>query len=140
MMAFSGPEWLLRDPGTPGTMMGGGSYADAETWGTMVDGTGSMMGTRSYASSYRAQALEVVTTTAGTFADALHVREQRGSGYTRDVWYARGVGVVMMNDGTQTAVLTGYYDARRCRAAGWRRGADALHALQRTVVEPGRIG
>jgi hypothetical protein len=41
-------------------------------------------------------------------ANALRVHEQRGSGQTRDVWYAPGVGRVMMSDGTGTAVLTGY--------------------------------
>ena len=49
-----------------------------------------------------------VTTPAGTFANALHIHEQRGSGYVRDVWYAPGVGVVMMKDATGTAMLTGY--------------------------------
>ena len=49
-----------------------------------------------------------MTTPAGTFANALHVREQRGSGYVRDVWYAPGVGMVKMDDGTSAAVLTGY--------------------------------
>ena len=47
-------------------------------------------------------------TPAGTFTNALHVHEQRGSGYVRDVWYAPGVGVVMMKDATSTATLTGY--------------------------------
>ena len=36
------------------------------------------------------------------------MRELRGSGYTRDVWYAPGVGIVKMMDATSTAVLTGY--------------------------------
>src|SRR6266542_6468533 len=59
-------------------------------------------------SSYRAQALETVATPAGTFSNALHVREQRGSGYVRDVWYASGVGMIKMTDATSAAVLTGY--------------------------------
>jgi hypothetical protein len=45
---------------------------------------------------------------AGTFPNALHIHEQRGSGYVRDVWYAPGVGMVMMSDGSNTAMLTGY--------------------------------
>jgi len=110
MMSLANPEWLLKNPVVPGTMMGGpgGGYANAEGWGAAVYGTGSMMGTRSYMSAYRAMALETVTTPAGTFENSLHVREDRGSGYGRDVWYAPGVGIVMMNDGTQTAMLTGY--------------------------------
>ena len=59
-------------------------------------------------SIYQADALETVTTPAGTFANALHVHEQRRSRYVRDVRYAPGVGIVMMNDGTSNAVLTGY--------------------------------
>lgn len=107
MMNYTSPEWLLKNPVTPGTMMGGG-YQDMEMWQTGVTGTGSMMGGQSYMSSYQALALETVTTPAGTFANALHVREQRGSGYVRDVWYAPGVGMIQMNDGTNAAVLTGY--------------------------------
>ena len=110
MMTYTNPEWLLKNPVTPGTMMGGpgGGYQNMEMWQAGVMGTGSMMGGQSYMSSYQADALETVTTPAGTFANALHVHEQRGSGYVRDVWYAPGVGMVMMNDGTSTAVLTGY--------------------------------
>ena len=108
MMTYAGPEWLLKNPVTPGTMMGGGGYRDMEMWQAGVTGTGSMMGAQSYMSSYQAQALETVTTPAGTFANALHVREQRGPNYVRDVWYAPGVGMVQMNDGTNVAVLTGY--------------------------------
>jgi len=59
-------------------------------------------------SSYQAQALETVATPAGTFSNTLHVREQRGSGYVRDVWYASGVGMIKMTDATSAAVLTGY--------------------------------
>ena len=49
-----------------------------------------------------------MTTLAGTFPNALHVHVQRGSGYVRDVWYAPGVGMVMMKDATSTAMPTGY--------------------------------
>ncbi len=110
MMTLADPEWLLKNPVTPGTMMGGpgGGYQNMETWQTSVMGTSSMMGPQTYTSSYQADALETVTTPAGTFANALHVHEQRGSGYARDVWYAPGVGMVMIADGTGTAVLTGY--------------------------------
>ena len=109
MMNYSSPEWLLKNPVTPGTMMSGsGGYQNVEMWQAGVMGTSSMMGGQNYMSRYQANALETVTTPAGTFANALHVREQRGSGYVRDVWYAPGVGIVMMNDGTNTAVLTGY--------------------------------
>ena len=86
----------------------GGGYQNVEMWQASVMGTSSMMGGQSYMSSYQAQALETVTTPAGTFANALHVREQRGASYVRDVWYAPGVGMVKMNDGTNAAVLTGY--------------------------------
>lgn len=108
MITFTSPEWLLMNPVTPGTMMGSGGYQNVGMWQTGVMGTNSMMGGVNYMSSYQADALETVTTPAGTFANALHVREQRGSGYTRDVWYASGVGMVKMNDGTNAAVLTGY--------------------------------
>jgi hypothetical protein len=108
MMTYTSPEWLLKNPVTPGTMMAGGGYQNMEMWQAGVTGTNSMMGGQSYMSSYQAMALETVTTPAGTFANALHVREQRGSGYIRDVWYAPGVGMVQLNDGTNTAVLKGY--------------------------------
>ncbi len=108
MMVFTSPEWLLKNPVTPGTMMSGGGYQGMETWQTSVMGTGSMMGGQSYMSSYQALALETVTTPAGTFTNALHVHEQRGSGVARDVWYAPGVGMIKMSDGTSVAVLTGY--------------------------------
>ncbi len=108
MMTYTSPEWLLKNPVTPGTMMGGGGYQNMEMWQAGVMGSGSMMGGQSYMSSYQADALETVTTPAGTFANTLHVHEQRGSGYVRDVWYAPGVGIVKMQDGTTTAVLTGY--------------------------------
>ena len=80
-----------------------------------------MMGSQSYMSSYSAQALETVTTPAGTFTNALHVREQRGSGVVRDVWYAPGVGMVMMDDGTQVDEAL---RATRCRAQ-WRSRPEA---------------
>ena len=110
MMTYSNPEWLLKNPVTPGTMMGGpgSGYQNMEMWQAGVMGTSSMMGGQSYMSSYQAMALETVTTPAGTFANSLHVREQRGSGYVRDVWYAPGIGMVQMNDGTGFAVLKGY--------------------------------
>ncbi|MEO8104133.1 MAG: hypothetical protein ABI790_16565 [Betaproteobacteria bacterium] len=109
MMSYTSPEWLLKNPVSPGTMMSGsGGYQNVEVWQAGVMGTGSMMGGQNYMSRYLANALETVTTPAGTFSNALHVREQRGSGYVRDVWYAPGVGMVMMNDGTITAMLTGY--------------------------------
>ena len=110
MMTYTSPEWVLKNPVTPGTMMGGpgGGYQNMEMWQAGVTGTGSMMGGQSYMSSYQAMALETVTTPAGTFANAMHIREQRGSGYVRDVWYAPGVGMVKMSDATSTATLTGY--------------------------------
>jgi hypothetical protein len=110
MMMYTSPEWMLKNPVAPGTMMGGpgGGYQGMEMWQAGVTGTSSMMGGQSHMSSYQAQALETVTTPAGTFASALHVREQRGVDYVRDVWYAPGVGMVRMTDGTSTAVLTGY--------------------------------
>ena len=110
MMTYTTPEWLLKNPVTPGTMMGGpgGGYQNMEMWQAGVAGTNSMMGGQSYMSSYQAMALETVTTPAGTFVNALHVREQRGSSLVRDVWYAPGVGMVKMNDGTNAAMLTGY--------------------------------
>ena len=109
MMNYTSPEWLLKNPVTPGTMMGGGGgYQNMEMWQASVMGTGSMMGGQNYMSSYQADALETVTTPAGTFTSALHVHEQRGSGYVRDVWYAAGVGMIKMQDATSTAMLTGY--------------------------------
>jgi hypothetical protein len=77
-------------------------------WQAGVVGTGSMMGGQSHMSSYQGLARETVITPAGTFHDALHVRELRGAGDIRDVWYAPGVGMIKMTDGTSTAVLTGY--------------------------------
>lgn len=108
MMSLTNPEWVLMATVYPGTMMSSGMYAYAGSWTAGVAGSGNMMGTQGYMSNYSAQALETVTVPAGTFTNALHVREQRGSGLTRDVWYAAGVGVVMMSDGMQVARLSGY--------------------------------
>ncbi len=107
MMNLTNAEWMLKNPLTPGTMMNGG-YANAETWRAGVMGSGSMMGTQSYTSAYSALALETVTTPAGTFTNALHIREQRGSGYARDVWYAAGVGMIRYDDADASAMLSGY--------------------------------
>ena len=108
MMSLTNPEWVLMGTVYPGTMMSNGLYANAGSWTTAVNGTGNMMGSQGYMSSYFAQALETVTVPAGTFANVLHIREQRGSGVTRDVWYAAGVGMVMMSEGAQVAKLSGY--------------------------------
>lgn len=108
MMTLTDPEWVLRNPAYPGTMMAGGGFANAGMWTASVHGTGSMMGAHGYMSSYFAQGLETVTTPAGTFANCLRVREQRGSGVVRDVWYAKDVGIVMVDDGTQVMRLAGY--------------------------------
>lgn len=110
MMTYTNPEWVLKNPITPGWMMGGpgGGYQGAGMWQAGVMCTSSLYGGQSYTSSYQALALETVNTPAGTFTNVLHVREQRGSGYVRDVWYAPGVGMVMMNDGVNNAVLSGY--------------------------------
>lgn len=106
MMSLVSPEWLMKNPLSPGTMMGPGmGYQNAEMWQTAVSGMNTMMGTQSYMSSYQAQALETVTTPAGTFGNALHVREQRGTGYVRDVWYAAGVGMVRWMDSQEEALL-----------------------------------
>ncbi|MFO1305646.1 MAG: hypothetical protein U1F54_18105 [Burkholderiales bacterium] len=107
MMTYTTPEWPLRNPATPGTMMGG-MYQNAGTWSTSVHGSHDMMGGEDHMSSYQALALETVTTPAGTFQNTLHVHEQRGSGYQRDVWYAPNVGIVMMQDATVTMQLSGY--------------------------------
>jgi hypothetical protein len=105
MMTYSSPEWMLKNPVLPGTMMGPGSYQGAEMWQMSVQGMNSMTGAQSHMSSYQALALESVTTPMGTFTGALHVHEQRGSGYSRDVWYSPGVGMVRWMDGTEEAVL-----------------------------------
>lgn len=108
MMSLTYPEWVLQNPVRPGTMMAGGGYANAGSWTATVMGTGSMMGSQGYMSTYFAQGLETVSTPAGAFMNVLHVREQRGSGIVRDVWYAAGVGMIMMDDGTQVMKLSGY--------------------------------
>lgn len=106
MMTLASPEWLLKNPVSPGTMMGPGmGYQNTETWQTGVAGMNSMMGPQQYTSSYQADALETVVTPAGTFTNALHVHEQRGSGYVRDVWYAAGVGMVRWMDANEEALL-----------------------------------
>lgn len=108
MMSLTSPEWMLKNPVTPGSMMSGNSYANADSWRANVMGSGNMMSSGSYMSAYLAQALETVVTPAGTFANALHVREQRGNGYTRDVWYAQGVGMIRYDDPDASALLAGY--------------------------------
>lgn len=108
MMSFANPEWVLKNPVLPGTMMNGGGYQNPDSWQMNVSGTNSMMGGQSYMSRYMALALETVNVPAGTFANCLHVREERGSGVVREVWYAPGVGMVRMSDGTTLAELTGY--------------------------------
>ena len=106
MTSFTSPEWLLKSPVMPGTMMGPGmGYQNAEIWQIGVAGINTMMGPQGYMSSYQALALESVVTPAGTFANALHVHEHRGSGYERDVWYAPGVGMVRWIDGQEEALL-----------------------------------
>jgi hypothetical protein len=112
MMSFTSPEWMLKNPVAPGTMMGPGTgYQNAEMWQAGVAGMNTMMGTQSYLSSYRALALETVVTPAGTFPNALHVHERRGNGYERDVWYAAEVGMVRWMDGQEEALLTRYAKA-----------------------------
>ena len=106
MMSFTSPEWLLKNPVMPGTMMGSLGYQGAEIWQAGVAGMNTMMGSQGYMSSYQALALETVVTPAGTFPNALHVHEVRGSGYSRDVWYAADVGMVRWMDGQEEAALT----------------------------------
>jgi hypothetical protein len=120
MMSLTNPEWVMRNPVASGTMMGA----------------------RGCMSTYFARSLEAVTTPAGTFANALHDREQRGDGTVRDVWHAPGVSMVMMDDGTQVMRLAGYaipggvpvtaVEAARQSVAG----AAAL-ALRREHARPG---
>jgi len=105
MMTYSTPEWMLKNPVFPGTMMGPDNYQGGEMWQMSVQGMNSMTGPQSHMSSYQALALESVATPMGTFSTALHVREQRGSGYSRDVWYSPGVGIVRWMDATEEAVL-----------------------------------
>ncbi len=107
MMSLSSPEWMLKSPVAPGTMMGPGmGYQNTEMWQAGVAGMNTMMGAQNYMSSYQALALETVVTPAGTFPNALHVHEVRGSGYTRDVWYVADVGMVRWMDSQEEAVLT----------------------------------
>lgn len=108
MTSLTGPEWVLKDPVDPGRMTAGGGYDGAESWTATVNGSASMMGPERYTSTYRALSLETVTVPAGTFENVLHVREQRGTGTVRDVWYASGVGMVMMTEGAQVTRLSGY--------------------------------
>lgn len=105
MMTYASPEWMLKNPVWPGTMMGPGHQQGAESWEAAVNAMHSTMGPQSYTSSYRAEALETVTTPMGTFTNALHVRESRGSGTVRDVWYAQGVGMVRWIQGDEEALL-----------------------------------
>lgn len=106
MMTLGSPEWLLKNPVAPGTMMPGGmGYQGAEMWQSTVVGMNSVMGAQNYVSTYAAEALESVTTPMGTFPNALHVREGRGSGYVRDVWYAPGIGMVRWMDNMEEALL-----------------------------------
>ena len=107
MMSLTSPEWMLKNPVAPGTMMGPGmGYQNAEMWQAGVAGMNTMMGAQSYMSSYQALALETVVTPAGTFPNALHVHEVRGHGYARDVWYAADVGMVRWMDSQEEALLT----------------------------------
>jgi hypothetical protein len=112
MMSFTSPEWILKNPVMPGTMMGPGmGYQNPETWQIGVAGMNTMMGPQGYTSSYQALALETVVTPAGTFANALHVHERRGNGYERDVWYVADVGMVRWMDSQEEAVMTRYTKA-----------------------------
>jgi hypothetical protein len=105
MMTYANPEWTLKNPVSPGRMMGPGSYQGSETWQMPVQGMNSMTGPQSHMSSYQALALETVVTPLGTFSNALHIHEQRGPGYFRDVWYAQGVGMIRWMDDSEEAVL-----------------------------------
>ncbi|MBK6980222.1 MAG: hypothetical protein IPH30_00850 [Betaproteobacteria bacterium] len=108
MMALGSPEWILRNPVQPRSGMGGPGQGGDGSWWATVQGTDSMMGIRSHTSTYTALDVGPVTTPAGTFADALHVREQRGAGVEREAWYAPGVGMVRMTEGAQVTMLSGY--------------------------------
>ena len=90
---------------TPGTMMGPGGSTRARRCGRPRSRHGQVTGPQNYMSSYQALALETVMTPMGTFTNALHVHELRGSGYSRDVWYAHGVGMVRWMDASEEAVL-----------------------------------
>ena len=106
MTTLMSPEWLLKSPVAPGTMMGPGmGFQDADVWQVSVSGMHTQMGEQHHMSSYQALALETVTTPAGTFSNSLHIREQRGPDYVRDVWYAPGVGMVRWIDGVEEGLL-----------------------------------
>jgi hypothetical protein len=106
MMSLANPDWVLKNPVSPGTTMGPGmGYQNSEQWQMPVIGMNTMMGRVGYTSMYQAMALETVVTPAGVFANSLHVRERRGDGTERDVWYAPDVGVVRWMDGTEEALL-----------------------------------
>lgn len=50
MMSLTSPEWLIKNPVTPGTMMNGGmGYQNAEQWQIAVSGMDTMMGRGSVA-------------------------------------------------------------------------------------------
>ena len=51
MMTYSSPEWMLKNPPSPGTMMGTGSYTGAEMWQMPVQGMNSITGQQSHMSS-----------------------------------------------------------------------------------------
>jgi hypothetical protein len=106
MTTLISSEWLLKSPVAPGTMIGPGmGYQDTEGWQAVVSGMHSVTGEQHHMSSYQALALETATTPAGTFTNSLHVREQRGSGRVRDVWYAPGVGIVRWVEGDEEGLL-----------------------------------
>ncbi len=112
MTSLTSPEWMLKSPLVPGTLMGPGmGYRNAEQWQSGTAGMNTMMGPQGYMSSYDALALETVVTPAGTFPNALHVHERHGNGYERDVWYVADVGMVRWMDNREEALLTGYTKA-----------------------------
>ncbi|HEX4934712.1 MAG TPA: hypothetical protein VFV33_16095, partial [Gemmatimonadaceae bacterium] len=106
MMTLTNPEWPIKNPVMPGTMMAGGMGSqNAEQWQGAVAGMSTMMGAVAYSSMYQAMGLETVTTPAGTFANCLRIHEKRGSGDERDVWYAPDLGIVRWTYGVEEAVL-----------------------------------
>jgi len=110
MTTLMGPEWLLKSPVSPGTMMGPGmGFQNAEAWQAAVSGMHTVSGDQHHMSSYLALALETVTTPAGTFGNVLHIREQRGAEYARDVWYAPGVGMVRWMDDLEEGLLAAFF-------------------------------
>ena len=86
------------------------------------------MGAQRHMSGYQALALETVTTRAGTFYNAMHIREQRGPDYVRDVWYAPGVGMVRWMDGVAGGVCDGRPQLARSMDAGFVQRHSGLHA------------